>query len=126
MIDRRTRLRFRSGQALLVSFLALGCGGANNEHPAAADDRGGVVEPSSASERRVLELLDTLPAGKSHRIGSHAVVAERPYFSASGRICRGLMFTGEKDRSEQRLACKEEGKWFYVPNIVMAPAGAGE
>jgi hypothetical protein len=110
----------------VLAWLLTACGGAASgaEHPAVAEPGGGVVEPASESERRLLGLLDTMPAGKPQTVGSLIVVADAPYFAASGRPCRGLTLTPEgKRESGRRVACKEEGKWFYVPNVLMAPVG---
>ena len=109
----------------IVAALACACGGAEKRAEAPASEGGGVVQPKNPTERQVLELLETLPAGKPRRVGGVVVVADPPYYAASGRLCRGVTVTPSGGKqSAQRLACREGEKWVYVPTVMIAPAGA--
>jgi hypothetical protein len=82
-----------------------------------ANDTGRRVVPSTAGERDLLTQVARLPSGGSQRIGQTTVVAEDPYQAASGRICRALRVTQEKNRAVQRLACTDGKSWFFVPDV---------
>ena len=128
--------RDSSGKRCLVSLWLLpailataGCGAGTPEPDAQAvrdaADTGGTVEPSSAEEQKVLDGLSDLAPGKTHNVGSLRVVADRPYFAASGRTCRRVTMTpgSGKASAATRLACTEGQKWFFVPDVFRAPTG---
>lgn len=101
------------------------CGG--NQAPERTHT-GGREEPGSAAERRILEDLDRLPSGQAKTIGDTVLVAEPPYHSASGAVCRWIELTTSPGgsvelagRAERRLACKEGASWFYAPAVLVAP-----
>jgi hypothetical protein len=110
------------GALLLCTQSVVSCGGSNSSnHPGAPGDEPGVVEPSNASERRVLQTIETMPAGAPQRIGNLTVVAEPVYFSGSGRLCRGLTITPANGQSARHLACKQDRQWVFVPNVLITP-----
>jgi hypothetical protein len=86
-----------------------------------------VVEPRSDVERKVLAKIEQLQPNVPTEIDGCQVVAEAPYFAASGRHCRRVRLT-YSDRSpttEVRVACQNDSHWgVYVPNV-LAPTAAG-
>lgn len=121
--------------AAVIVALA-GCGGTppgtNSPEWQGASTGGGRVEPSSEAEKQVLAALDELPPGTPKTIGGMTVVADEPYFSASGRACRWLMLeTAGAKGGARRLACKDsggigeetedQGSWFFAPNVFAPP-----
>lgn len=109
-----------------ITALALlgACGGAT---PGAGSQDGasggGRVEPTSAAEQEILKQLESLPSGKQATIGGVVVVADPPYFAASGRTCRRLLMTLRGGGpGHQRLGCKDGASWFYAPDVFATPA----
>jgi len=82
-----------------------------------ANDTGRRVVPSDAGERALLNQVAGLPSGGARQIGQTTVVAEDPYQAASGRVCRALRVTQEKNRATTRLACSDGKSWFFVPDV---------
>lgn len=123
-----TRWRPRSGSLCGLSVLCLlatsvGCGAAQSEQPGVDAPGGGVVPAKTSVERRVLELLDTLPSGAAQQVEDSTVQATAPYFAASGRRCRQLTITSAgRPPDAPRLACQEGSRWHYVPTVVVGPA----
>jgi len=98
-----------------AALLLVGCGKkheARSPEDVLATENAGRVEPASESERAILKSLDKLPAGKAQTVGREAVTAGAPYFAASGVRCREVAWA-----KEQRLACREEAGWYFVPSV---------
>ncbi len=94
------------------------------DDPAAHIKGGGRVDPANATEERLLTKLGTLPTGSAVIVDQLSVVAEAPYSSASGRLCRRLVITersGSKN-SHTRLACRDDKVWFFAPEVFLTPA----
>jgi hypothetical protein len=109
----------------LITTLALlgACGGAA---PGAGSQSGatggGRVEPTSVAEHEILKQLERLPSGQQATIGDMVVVADRPYFAASGRTCRRLLLTPRGGGpGRHRLGCKDGASWFYAPDVFATP-----
>lgn len=110
------------GPMVALSLVITGCGG--GEPVVEGPGTGGRVEAGSDDERRILAQADALPAGEKTTVGSLAVVADEPYFAASGRTCRWLtVFTG-KVGGDRRLACKDQRGWFFAPDVLGPPLDA--
>ena len=120
---------YKSAGTLAIAALlttAWGCGGSRNtyspEH--SAQYSGSKVEPSSSDETALLEKLDSLASGSKARVGGLTVVADRPYFAASGRTCRRVVISsGGRGGDRSRLACKDGEAWFFAPDV-FAPGTA--
>ncbi|RLB53483.1 MAG: hypothetical protein DRI90_21105 [Deltaproteobacteria bacterium] len=83
---------------------------------------GGRVEPTSVAEQEILKQLESLPSGKQATIGGVVVVADPPYFAASGRTCRQLLLTSRGGGpGRRRLGCKDGASWFYAPDVFATP-----
>jgi len=125
--DKSTRHPWRAAGALLTVATAAACGGAqpppNDPAVLDANDRGSTVAPTSDAERQLLAQLGDLPTGKKQKIGSLTVVAQKPYYAASGRTCRNLDVTNatHPKQTGPRLACTDGSEWFFVPNVFVAP-----
>lgn len=74
------------------------------------------VAPGDELERELLRRLPELPSQQPVSINDATVLAGAPYFAASGRTCRALTIEGAGP-SRSRLACREDGDWFFVPAI---------
>ena len=105
----------------LVAALTAGCGGAQTgpEHPAVSPPS--AVAPGDDLERELLRRLPELPAKQPVSINDATVFAGAPYFAASGRTCRALTMQGAGP-ARSRLACREDGDWFFVPAIFRSAA----
>lgn len=127
--------------ALLTCAVSLtqlaACGGAapgaDSPEWQGASTGGGRVEPTSNTERKVLAELDQLPPNTPKTVDGVTVVADAPYFSASGRTCRRLTITARGAASgASRLVCKDPAAtddrsngnagWFYAPDVFAPPA----
>ncbi len=108
-----------------IAALALSAGcGAGSDAPQGPAIGGGRVEPSSAAEHDILKQLETMPADRPVTIGNLVVVAEAPYFAASGRTCRQLHVTPRGGGAgTQRLGCKDGSAWFFAPDVFVSPVG---
>lgn len=105
-------------QALaLVAALMMGCTHAQQTMPLADPPRPSAVDPADHVEREILLHLPALAPGQPVTIESAIVTAEAPYPAASGRTCRTLTITGAEGVARSRLACREDGEWFFVPQI---------
>jgi hypothetical protein len=98
--------------------ISAGCG----TTPAPPAHTGGEVEPASADERQILDRLNSWTSDQT--VGSIAVHAEPPYFAASGSTCRWLVLTRPTGGSSRRLACQKGSRWFYAPEVLVAPISA--
>lgn len=79
------------------------------------------VESASKDEAAVLQQVDKLVTGKRQKVGGVFVVADAPYFAASGRTCRSLLISSGANRAGRaRLACEDGSTWFWAPEV-MAP-----
>lgn len=118
MIYALPRLMRPAIQALaLVATLALGCTRAQHATQPVEPPRPSAVEPADDVERTILLQLPALAPGQPATIESAIVTAEAPYPAASGRTCRSLTVTRTYDVARSRLACIEDGEWFFVPQI---------
>ena len=118
----------------LAAALAIGCAGprAGPEHAAVSPPS--AVAPGDELERELLRRLPELPAEQPVTIHDTTVIARAPYFAASGRTCRALTIAasgaasgaaagqGAEGASRARLACREDGAWFFVPQIFRSEA----
>ncbi len=120
MADNLSRVRAAGPLGLLLSLFAAACGSSLPEPSplalADARDTGTRTPPAGATEKAVLEAIETLPANQPKSIGGTTVVAEPEYFAASGRYCR-RMTLGPVESAAPRLACKDESGWFFVPSV---------
>jgi hypothetical protein len=113
----------------LAGALATGCAGPRPGPEHAAVSPPSAVAPGDELERELLRRLPELPAEQPVSIDDATVIARAPYFAASGRTCRALTIHapggapsgapgGAPDgASRSRLACREDGDWFFVPQI---------
>ncbi|MDZ4064623.1 MAG: hypothetical protein U1E22_08170 [Coriobacteriia bacterium] len=108
----------------LVLFATAGCGGGPGFYAPGHSTRyeGGKVEPASTSERRLLETVERLGSGKEEKVGELVVVADAPYFAASGRLCRSVRIVRGASGAT-RLACKDGSAWFYAPEVFVSERG---
>lgn len=112
---------------MLAAALAAGCGaGARTRPESAAVSPPSAVAPGDDLERELLRRLPELPAEQPVAINDATVIARAPYFAASGRTCRALIIQGSGQGSgseaRSRLACREDGDWFFVPPIFRSAA----
>ena len=84
----------------------------------------GTAEAASPSELKVLAVLGELVPGKTRTIGELSVVADAPYYAASGKTCRGVTLTSANPpkHSRTRLACKNGEAWYFAPSVFLAPS----
>jgi len=109
--------------ATVAVALATGCGAGSDGAPGPATG-GGRVEPTSAAEHEILKQLETMPVGRPVTVGNLVVVAQAPYFAASGRTCRHLHVTPRGGGSaSRRLACKDGSSWFFAPDVFVTTVG---
>jgi hypothetical protein len=133
----------------LAAALAAGCAGPRPGPEHAAVSPPSAVAPGDELERELLRRLPELPAEQPVSIDDATVIAQAPYFAASGRTCRALTIRGpgrgpgaappqassqaspapspatsgdasataSGGASRSRLACREDGDWFFVPQI---------
>lgn len=106
----------------LTAALAIGCAGPRQQGPEhAAVSPPSAVAPGDELERELLRRLPELPAEQPVAIDDATVIARAPYSAASGRTCRALTIRasgqGPGGASRSRLACREDGDWFFVPQI---------
>jgi hypothetical protein len=116
----------------LAAALAAGCAGPRPGPEHAAVSPPSAVAPGDELERELLRRLPELPAEQPVSIDDATVIARAPYFAASGRTCRALTIhapgqgsgaaSGQaapdaSGASRSRLACREDGDWFFVPQI---------
>lgn len=109
----------------LVLFTTAGCGGGPAFYAPGHSTQyeGGKVEPASAGERRLLETVERLGSGKKEKVGELVVVAEAPYFAASGRLCRSIRIEQGGKPGRTRLVCKDGSSWFYAPEVFVSERG---
>ena len=118
-------------RAVLVAVLALALGCSRTQPPPenAGLWRPSVVEPTDDAERAILRQLPELPPEQAVDIDGQTVVASAAYPAASGRTCRSLHITGRGtggvegaggESIQERLACREDGDWFFVPPVFQA------
>lgn len=111
---------------VLAATLVAGCAGARPRTESTAVSPPSAVAPGDDLERELLRRLPELPAEQPVAINNATVVARAPYFAASGRTCRALIIQGSGQNSgsepRSRLACREDGDWFFVPPIYRAAA----
>lgn len=104
------------GACLLAS---VGCGatrpGVDMEGPRAY---GTVIPPADEGEKRVLEVLDDLPADAPTNVAGKSVTAGPSYEAASGKTCRSVAIEGEVT---SRLACRDMEGWAFVPPVLVTP-----
>jgi hypothetical protein len=131
--------------ALALAVALAGCAGAQPRAEHAAVSPPSAVAPGDELERELLRRLPELPPEQPVSIQDATVLAGAPYFAASGRTCRALTIQGtaqspaqgtaqspaqgttqspaqHADRSSgaeprPRLACREDGDWFFVPQV---------
>lgn len=105
----------------MLALLLNGCSAQPSSSPrdvADANDTGRTLVPQTPSERLLLEQLSQLPNGTARRVGDASVIAEAPYSAASGHTCRAVTLASSQSRkATRRLACSNEGHWFFVPDI---------
>jgi hypothetical protein len=104
-----------------AAVLAAGCAGAQSRPEHAAVSPPSEVAPGDELERELLRRLPELPAQQPVSINDATVLAGAPYFAASGRTCRALTIDGA-GQSRSRVACREDGDWFFVPAIFRSAA----
>ncbi|HWN71482.1 MAG TPA: DVU3141 family protein [Haliangium sp.] len=106
----------------LSAALAVGCAGPRQGPEHAAVSPPSAVAPGDELERELLRRLPELPAEQPVAIHDATVIARAPYFAASGRTCRALTIEASGSPSRARLACREDGSWFFVPQIFRSEA----
>ncbi len=80
-------------------------------------------QPASQDESAVLAAMPRLSSGKPKTIGALVVIAEAPYFAASGRTCRTVRIKRKGQRAGRtRLACEDGDAWFFAPSVMGAGA----
>jgi hypothetical protein len=113
--------RCNKGSASVVALsLLAACAAPPQASPrdlADANDTGGTLKATSASEREILERLPRLANGAALRVGDGTVVGDAAYAAASGRTCRRVQLTQGSGRKSDRLACSDGGAWFFVPDV---------
>ncbi len=80
------------------------------------------ITPRPAAEDRkgqeILGRLAELRSGQPYQIGDVRVVAQAPYFAASGRLCRRLVLVAGKDvPPTRRVACRQGDHWRFSADI---------
>lgn len=131
----------------LAATLAMACAGPRQRPEHAAVSPPSAVAPGDELERELLRRLPELPAEQPVSIGNAGVIAGAPYFAASGRTCRALTIRASQssgqtsgsapgqppsqasgqpsgDASRSRVACREDGDWFFVPQIFRSEVAA--
>lgn len=107
---------------LLFACAAAACGSgpiANAQDVRDAQDTGRKLPAQTPTEKAILQQLGQLSAGARTQLANGTVVAEPAYHAASGRICRALRITEPgQQKVRQRLACSEDGEWFFVPDVL--------
>lgn len=108
-----------AGVALMLSH----CASTPHDPPStssAALQSMGVVTPHTRVEREILALIGRgrVKPNTPTEVDDCLLVAEAPYFAASGRRCRKIRVTC-KDRkaASARLVCESGRSWVYVPNV---------
>lgn len=129
------RLAVPIQQAVLVAVLALGCTHTQPPPESAGLWRPSAVEPADDAEREILRRLPELAQGQPMVVAGQSVVVDAAYPAASGRTCRSLRIgahaagTGQSngqaagESMQERLACREDGDWFFVPPVFQAEGG---
>lgn len=81
------------------------------------------VTPEQAARDRegqgILRRMGELRSGQPYLIGDVQVVAQEPYFAASGRFCRRVeLRSKERPRKvRKRLACRQDGTWSFSSSV---------
>ncbi|MFW5740714.1 MAG: hypothetical protein ACOC1F_10165 [Myxococcota bacterium] len=85
---------------------------------------GNKIDPASDEEAALLRKVQGLVTGEQQVVGDLLVVADAPYFAASGRTCRALLIKrkGNRDDAITRLACEDDGVWFFAPRVMRPDA----
>lgn len=122
MCELRVLSRMLAAVVLIGPAAVVACGASKGpdvyapEH--SAQYTGTKVPPASKDEQAVLASVDAFRTGKPKEVGDLVVVADAPYFAASGRTCRTLLIKRKGARDGRpRLACQDEDAWFFAPSV---------
>jgi hypothetical protein len=105
-----------AGVALMLSH----CASTPHDPPStssAAVQSMGVVAPHTRVERKILALIGQVKPNTPTEVDDCLLVAEAPYFAASGRRCRKIRVTYKDRNASVRLVCENGRSWVYVPNV---------
>lgn len=112
----------------LAGVCTAGCGAAqvvpSAQEVKDAEDTGTRLEAQTPTEQAVLAQLGQMPAEQPRSFNGVTVTAGTPYYAASGRQCREMTLEAPGGDVTERVACLEQGVWFFVPDVLAgAPAG---